>query len=135
MIRRNLHKIKMMAHRQVELNPIFQIENKEMMKLDNHLNLNKIHKYIAMLIKLLLKIIKNLYIKKRKKQKDRREWDKKNYNKEIEWKNMENNKLLELILKERILNKNLHGVWIKRNYKMKKWNIQNYKNKRNKKKY
>lgn len=62
----------MMIHKQVELNPIFQIENKEMMRLDKLLNQNQILKYIVMLIKLLLKIIKNMYIQKKKKQKGRR---------------------------------------------------------------
>lgn len=48
---------------------------------------------------------------------------------------MANNKLLELILKKIILNKNLLGVLIKKNYKKIKLNIINYKKKKNKKDY
>lgn len=102
-----------------------------MMKLDKHLSQNQILKYIVMLIKLSMKIIKNMYIQKKKRLKDRREWDKKSYSREKEWKNMVSSKLLEHILKERILNRNLLGVLIKKNYRMKKWNFQNYKKKKN----
>lgn len=65
--------MQMMIHKQVEQNLIFQTENKVMMKLDNLHNQNLILKYKEMLIKLWLIIIKNMFIQKKKKQKDKKE--------------------------------------------------------------